>query len=256
MRESESLVARDPATRGAATRMRVMRVLEPLVLVATPVAAAFIALSQVQGTALLTLALVIGAILFVTLGVERSEPRLRQIMPVVVLAAVAAVGRMLFAPIPDVKPVTAIIIVAGTALGARAGFSVGALAALVSNFYFGQGAWTPLQMYAWGLVGYLAGVLAQCGVLGGCARCAPTASSRRSSTAASSTAGTSWDSFGRSRGKARSLPMARDFRLTCCMARPRWHFCSPSGSRGPGRSGALLPNTASRFCGGVLLDRR
>lgn len=167
MRESESLVARDPATRGAATRMRVMRVLEPLVLVATPVAAAFIALSQVQGTALLTLALVIGAILFVTLGVERSEPRLRQIMPVVVLAAVAAVGRMLFAPIPDVKPVTAIIIVAGTALGARAGFSVGALAALVSNFYFGQGAWTPLQMYAWGLVGYLAGVLAQCGVLRG-----------------------------------------------------------------------------------------
>ena len=42
---------------------------------------------------------------------------------------------------------------------------VGAIAALVSNFFFGQGAWTPMQMYAWGLVGYLAGVLADAGAL-------------------------------------------------------------------------------------------
>ena len=144
---------------------RALKVLEPVVLVATPIAAAWLTFAQVQGTAFLTLALVVGSILFVTMGVERSAPRLRQIMPVVVLAAVAAVGRMLFAPVPDVKPVTAIIIVAGTALGARAGFSVGALAALVSNFYFGQGAWTPLQMYAWGLVGYLAGTLTRGGLL-------------------------------------------------------------------------------------------
>ena len=86
-------------------------------------------------------------------------------MPTVVLASLAAAGRVLFAPLPDVKPVSAIAIVAGSLLGRRNGFMVGALAALVSNAFFGQGAWTPWQMYAWGLVGYLAGVLADAGAL-------------------------------------------------------------------------------------------
>jgi energy-coupling factor transport system substrate-specific component len=56
--------------------------------------------------------------------------------------------------------VSAIAIVAGVAFGRQSGFMVGALAALVSNFFFGQGPWTPWQMYAWGLVGYGAGLLA------------------------------------------------------------------------------------------------
>lgn len=86
-------------------------------------------------------------------------------MPTVVLVALAAAGRMLFAPIPDFKPVSAICILAGAVFGRRSGFMVGALAALVSNFFFGQGPWTPWQMYAWGLVGYLAGVLAERGWL-------------------------------------------------------------------------------------------
>ena len=96
---------------------------------------------------------------------EASRPALRQIMPTVVLAALAAAGRVLFAPIPDFKPVSAICILAGAVFGRRSGFLVGALAALVSNFFFGQGPWTPWQMYAWGLVGYLAGVLADRGWL-------------------------------------------------------------------------------------------
>ena len=78
-------------------------------------------------------------------------------MPTVVLAALAAAGRVLFAAVPDVKPVSAIAIVAGATLGPQSGFAVGALSALVSNFFFGQGVWTPWQMYAWGLVGYVAG---------------------------------------------------------------------------------------------------
>ncbi len=89
--------------------------------------------------------------------------RLRDIMPVVVLASLAAAGRILFAPFPDFKPVSAIAIIAGIVFGRRSGFMVGALAALVSNFFFGQGAWTPWQMYAWGLIGYLAGLFAQAG---------------------------------------------------------------------------------------------
>ena len=78
--------------------------------------------------------------------------------------ALAAAGRILFAPIPDFKPVSAICIIAGAVFGKHSGFMVGALAALCSNFFFGQGPWTPWQMYAWGLVGYVAGVLANNGV--------------------------------------------------------------------------------------------
>ena len=80
-----------------------------------------------------------------------------------VLAVLAAAGRILFGPIPDFKPVSAIAIIAGATLGRRNGFMVGALAALTSNFFFGQGMWTPWQMYAWGLVGYVGGALTYAG---------------------------------------------------------------------------------------------
>ena len=85
-------------------------------------------------------------------------------MPTATLGALAAAGRILFAPIPDFKPVSAICIIAGAVFDKHSGFMVGALAALCSNFFCGQGPWTPWQMYAWGLVGYVAGVLADGGV--------------------------------------------------------------------------------------------
>ena len=77
---------------------------------------------------------------------------------VATLAAAAAGGRVLFAAIPGVQPVTVIAVAAGAALGARAGFGVGALAALVSNFFLGQGPWTPWQMLAWGGCGIIGGL--------------------------------------------------------------------------------------------------
>src|SRR5205823_6330426 len=76
------------------------------------------------------------------------------------LAAAAAAGRVLFAAVPGVQPVTVIAVAAGAALGARAGFGVGALAALVSNFFLGQGPWTPWQMLAWGGCGVVGAVAA------------------------------------------------------------------------------------------------
>lgn len=112
------------------------------------------------GFMLLVVALVL--LLFFA-GYEAGRPALRQIMPTLVLASIAAAGRILFASVPDLKPVSAIAIIAGATLGRRNGFMVGALAALTSNFFFGQGMWTPWQMYAWGLVGYLGGVLADAG---------------------------------------------------------------------------------------------
>lgn len=128
---------------------------------AVPAALAYCAAMQVEQTALLSMAVVACALLVFFIGYERHRPRLRDIMPVAVLAALAAAGRILFAPFPSFKPVSAVTIIAGVVFGRRAGFMVGALAALASNFFFGQGPWTPWQMYAWGMVGYGAGLLAQ-----------------------------------------------------------------------------------------------
>lgn len=141
----------------------VLRKLEVPFLVAVPLVLGLCAYLQFDQTALLTLVVAVAAIGVFFASYEASRPSLRQIMPTVVMGALAAAGRILFAPIPDFKPVSAICIVAGVVFGRRSGFMVGALAALVSNFFFGQGPWTPWQMYAWGLVGYLAGVLADRG---------------------------------------------------------------------------------------------
>jgi energy-coupling factor transport system substrate-specific component len=91
---------------------------------------------------------------------ERSHPPAKVLSLVAALAALAVVGRIAFAPIPNVKPTTDIALFAGFALGPVPGFAVGAVAALASNVFFGQGPWTPWQMLAWGLAGVLGGVLA------------------------------------------------------------------------------------------------
>src|SRR5688500_164645 len=84
---------------------------------------------------------------------ERAHPTARVLALVAALAALAAIGRIAFAPIPNVKPTTDIVLLAGYVLGGAPGFAVGAVAALASNLFFGQGPWTPWQMAAWGLVG-------------------------------------------------------------------------------------------------------
>lgn len=142
---------------------RVLPKLEIPALAAVLAALAFGAVAQFDQTALLSLGVVVGALVVFFARFETSKPALRQIMPTVVLAALAAAGRILFAALPDFKPVSAIAIIAGAAFGRQAGFMVGALAALVSNLFFGQGPWTPWQMCAWGLIGYFAGVLADRG---------------------------------------------------------------------------------------------
>jgi prenyltransferase beta subunit len=86
---------------------------------------------------------------------ERSRPPSRLVALVAALAALAALGRMAFAPVPNVKPTTDIALLAGYALGGAPGFVVGAVAALTSNFFFGQGPWTPWQMLGWGGTGLL-----------------------------------------------------------------------------------------------------
>jgi energy-coupling factor transport system substrate-specific component len=91
---------------------------------------------------------------------ERSRPPAQVVALVAALAALAIAGRIAFAAFPNVKPTTDIVVFAGYALGGAPGFAVGALAALVSNFWFGQGPWTPWQMAGWGLCGVLGAILA------------------------------------------------------------------------------------------------
>jgi energy-coupling factor transport system substrate-specific component len=90
---------------------------------------------------------------------ERSRPPARVLALVAALAALAVVGRLAFAPFPNVKPTTDIVLFAGYALGGAPGFAVGAVTALVSNIFFSHGPWTPWQMAAWGGVGMAGGAL-------------------------------------------------------------------------------------------------
>ena len=80
----------------------------------------------------------------------------KEIALVAILGAMSAVVRIPFAAFPSIQPSTFLIICAGYVFGPAAGFMVGALTALVSNFFLGQGPWTPFQMLAWGFVGVAA----------------------------------------------------------------------------------------------------
>ncbi len=93
------------------------------------------------------------------LAYERRPPSARTAAVVAVMSALAALGRDAFVALPDVKPITAMTLVVGYALGPLPGFTVGALGMLVSNFMLGQGPYTPWQMAAWGMVGLGGAVL-------------------------------------------------------------------------------------------------
>ncbi len=90
---------------------------------------------------------------------EMRNVAVREIVILAMLAAIAAVGRVPFAGLPSVQPTSFVIIMAGLVFGAESGFIVGAVAAIVSNIFLGQGPWTPWQMYAWGMMGMSAGLL-------------------------------------------------------------------------------------------------
>ena len=90
---------------------------------------------------------------------EQRKPQAREILLISVLSAIAVVGRLAFFMVPQFKPTAAIVILAGVTLGPEAGFLTGAVSAFVSNFLFGQGPWTPWQMFSLGIIGFLAGLL-------------------------------------------------------------------------------------------------
>ncbi len=90
---------------------------------------------------------------------ERNNRNTHKLVIIAVMVAMSVAGRFVFAMIPGFKPVTAIVVITAMYFGSEAGFLTGALSAFISNFYFGQGPWTPFQMFTWGLIGLLAGLL-------------------------------------------------------------------------------------------------
>lgn len=94
------------------------------------------------------------------LSFERRQQSATRLVLIAILTALSVVGRLIFAPLPGAKPVTAMVVITAMYFGGEAGFMTGALTAVLSNFQFGQGPWTPFQMFAWGVVGLVAGLLA------------------------------------------------------------------------------------------------
>ena len=123
---------------------------------AAATAVAFATHASALALLLAAIALLAGAATWLDGGPHSSK----EITVIATLAAAAAAGRVLMAPVPDVQPVTVIVVATGVALGASAGIGVGAAAAFVSNFFLGQGLWTPWQMLAWGGCGAVGALLA------------------------------------------------------------------------------------------------
>ena len=96
---------------------------------------------------------------------EGQKPQARELVVIAVLCAIGVVGRGAFFMLPSFKPVLALVIISGVAFGGEAGFLVGAMTMVASNVLFGQGPWTPFQMFAAGIIGFLAGVLFRKGLL-------------------------------------------------------------------------------------------
>ena len=90
--------------------------------------------------------------------IEKKKLPLSTFLPVVVMVAIGSIGRIIFGFIPNVQPVTVIVVIMGLCYSPESGFLTGALSALVSNMVMGQGPWTLWQMFAWGLIGLLAGL--------------------------------------------------------------------------------------------------
>jgi energy-coupling factor transport system substrate-specific component len=127
-----------------------------LLIAGALLAAALVVDDGALATALGAAALVVAGVAWFEAGTDST----RELALIGTLAAAAAAGRVLFAALPGVQPVTVVAIVAGASLGLRAGVATGALAAFVSNFFLGQGIWTPQQMLGWAACGAAGALLA------------------------------------------------------------------------------------------------
>ena len=111
--------------------------------------------------AFISLMVVILSLIPVFLTFEKKNLGTRKLIIISVMTALSVIGRFIFAVVPGFKPVTAIVVITAMFFGGETGFLTGVLSAFISNFYFGQGPWTPFQMFAWGMLGLLAGLFSR-----------------------------------------------------------------------------------------------
>lgn len=90
---------------------------------------------------------------------ERRKPKAREIVIIAMMSALTVLLSIFCSITVPLKAGTALVIISGIALGPEAGFLVGALSRFICNFYLGQGPWTPWQMFCWGLLGFLGGIV-------------------------------------------------------------------------------------------------
>ncbi|MBQ3022495.1 MAG: ATP-binding cassette domain-containing protein [Clostridia bacterium] len=107
----------------------------------------------------ISLLIVLEAMIPFAISFEKKNPSTREIVVISVLCAIGIAGRIAFAVLPQFKPLAAVVIITGICFGAESGFLTGAISAFVSNFYFGQGPWTPWQMFGFAALGFLAGLI-------------------------------------------------------------------------------------------------
>ena len=134
---------------------KILRILIPFVLIPSLVLLGAVVFQEKRYAYSILAVTLLALLLFLT-GFEKKKTGTRRLILVVVMVVLSVAGRA----IPFFKPVTALTIITALYLGGEAGFLTGALSAVISNFYFGQGPWTPFQMLFWGLIGLFAGILA------------------------------------------------------------------------------------------------
>lgn len=137
------------------TLRKALRIVIPFVLIPAAVLLGALVFDQKLYSYIILVVTVLALLLFAA-GFERKKTGSRRLVIAAAMVALSVAGRF----IPFFKPVTALTVITALYLGGETGFLVGALSAVISNFYFGQGPWTPFQMLAWGLIGLFAGLLA------------------------------------------------------------------------------------------------
>ena len=137
---------------------KTLRIVVPFVLIPAVVLAGVFVFKE-NMYAWITVACVILALILFYASFDKKIVGTRRMVIIAVMTALSVIGRAVFSLIPAFKPITSIVIITAIWIGPESGFLVGSLTAVISNFQFGQGPWTPFQMFAWGMIGLIAGYL-------------------------------------------------------------------------------------------------
>ena len=156
--ESKPNTAKRYKTEKAELRRRIVSIVLLLVFVPAVIAVGMLEFNDRYYYITASLIIICSFIPFLMIF-EKRRPRARELVVIAVMTALGVAGRAAFYMLPQFKPIAATVIITGVSLGCEAGFITGALTAFVSNMFFGQGPWTPWQMFALGLLGFISGLV-------------------------------------------------------------------------------------------------